>query len=227
MAEENDQSLEENNIVTEDKKEWKKWIIIIILVVIAGIILIYGMVNSINHKKEKNEAREVNAIAQKLIEAANSGAPVETSMTYHSETEKTDDDSHIMRIEDYEMKYKGKFFDSEFERKFENRKEFPEIELSIPEESSLKSVVVNSYLEDELMKITVKAENYSDDDIKYEFDGNNIKIYGATQIISRDTKKDISFSQIIYLPAPPIKDKIQISKQGDELLYIVPLNIED
>lgn len=230
MSEENNQSqeLEQNNVEksSEDKQDWKKTVAIVLAVLLLGILLIYVMVHSVNRKNEIKKADNADVVEQRLMEAANSGMPVEGSMTYHSETEENGDDNHTMRIEDYEMKYKGKFFDPEFEKRFEKRKEIPEIELITIDKSSVKPVVINSNLKDDTMIINVEAENYSDDDIKYEFGEDNIKIYGATQIMSIGKKKDISFSETIYLPAPPKKDEVQIKKDNGQLIYLIPLDID-
>ncbi len=232
MSEENNQSqdIEQNTADKKpaDKQEWKKWLVITIAAFLGGFLCIYLMTNSINRSKERSDAKKMESFSQQLMDAVRDADSVEKTENYHSETEEiSDDKERKIRIDDYEMRYKGKVFDEEFEKSHSIDGYVPEIELRVSESFDIKPVTVNANLEGEIFKVVVDAQNYSDDQIKYEFLGNKIRIFGETQVENSQGKKDLSFSQEIFLPAPIKKDEVEITHQGNKLIYLIPLNLED
>lgn len=235
MSEENNQSQENNVNKPDEEKDWKKRILIPVAIILFLILLFLSIVGINNHRKEK-EAQRIKTVAQKLAAALEEG-DTESAEKYQAEIEKIlEDENYRMRIEDYEMKYKGKFFDPEFLERFKSREDSPEIEITenIPKIEykstkvfDIRPVKVSSSLKGYTMIISVKAENYDKDEIKYEFNGDKMRVFGATQVEHDGETKDLSFSDEVYFPAPPLKDKVQITELADGLKIIVPLKEEE
>ena len=191
-----------------DNKEWQKMLAITISAFLGGFLAIYFIADRMNHEK--------------AIKAEQAKIAKQNARNHKART-------HNARIKDYKMTYEGGFPEEDFIEKQikEIESEQDKVLKHIAVNAKLRPVTVSAVLEGDVFKVTVRADNYKDEDIKYKFDKKNLTVYGKTKVEQDGFIKEIEFSNDLYLPAKPKKELLKTYREGEDWILTVPLDIDD